>query len=183
VRIIAATNANLEELVQAGRFREDLFYRLNVIPLSIPPLRERRDEIPALVHHFVARATQEFGKSRLRLAEETMEHLVLYTWPGNIRQLNNELRRVVALADSGTTIRPSALSKEIVRASPKVSRANGAPEISVALTEKLQVALSRIEREMIKAALTSNEGKVDAAARALGISRKGLYLKRQRLGL
>lgn len=183
VRIIAATNANLEELVQAGRFREDLFYRLNVIPLSIPPLRERRDEIPALVHHFVARATQEFGKSRLRLAEETMEHLVLYTWPGNIRQLNNELRRVVALADSGTTIRPSALSKEIVRASPKASRANGAPEISVALTEKLQTALSRIEREMIKAALTSYDGKVDAAARALGISRKGLYLKRQRLGL
>ena len=183
VRIIAATNANLEELVQAGRFREDLFYRLNVIPLSIPPLRERRDEIPALVHHFVARATQEFGKSRLRLAEETMEHLVLYGWPGNIRQLNNEVRRVVALADSGTTIRPSALSKEIVRASPRAARANGAPEISVALTEKLHTTLSRIEREMIKAALTSHEGKVDAAARALGISRKGLYLKRQRLGL
>jgi DNA-binding NtrC family response regulator/tetratricopeptide (TPR) repeat protein len=183
VRIIAATNANLEELVQAGRFREDLFYRLNVIPLSIPPLRERRDEIPALVHHFVGRATQEFGKSRLRLAEETMEHLVLYAWPGNIRQLNNELRRVIALADSGTTIRPSALSKEIVRASLKASRPNGAPEISVVLTEKLHTALSRIEREMIKAALTTNEGKVDAAARALGISRKGLYLKRQRLGL
>jgi DNA-binding NtrC family response regulator/tetratricopeptide (TPR) repeat protein len=183
VRIIAATNANLEELVQAGRFREDLFYRLNVIPLSIPPLRERRDEIPALVHHFVARATQEFGKSRLGLAEETMEHLVLYGWPGNIRQLNNEVRRVVALADSGTTIRPSALSKEIVRASPRAARANGAPEISVALTEKLHTTLSRIEREMIKAALSSHEGKVDAAARALGISRKGLYLKRQRLGL
>jgi DNA-binding NtrC family response regulator len=112
-----------------------------------------------------------------------MEHLVLYAWPGNVRQLNNEVRRVVALADSGTTIRPSALSREILRASPKASRATGGSEISVPLTEKLHTTLSRIEREMIKAALTTNEGKVDAAARALGISRKGLYLKRQRLGL
>ena len=183
VRIVAATNSNLEQLVQAGRFREDLFYRLNVIPLTVPPLRERRDEIPALVHHFVARAAQEFGKSRLRVAQETMEHLIVYSWPGNVRQLNNELRRMVALADSDSTLTPSALSQEILRATPTSPRANGEPEISVALTEKLLPTLSRVEREMIKAALKTNAGKVDAAARALGISRKGLYLKRQRLGL
>jgi DNA-binding NtrC family response regulator/tetratricopeptide (TPR) repeat protein len=182
VRVIAATNANLEQLVAEGRFREDLFYRLNVIKLVIPPLRERRDEIPALVHHFVARAAQEFGKSRIRVAEETMEHLLLYPWPGNVRQLNNELRRMVALAESDTTLRPSALSREILRAFPRPSRGHTG-EISVPLSDKLGPTLWRIEREMIKAALKTSDGKVDAAARALGISRKGLYLKRQRLGL
>jgi DNA-binding NtrC family response regulator/tetratricopeptide (TPR) repeat protein len=183
VRILAATNANLEQLVQQGRFREDLFYRLNVIRLSVPPLRERRDEIPALVHHFVGRAAQEFGKARVRLALETMEHLIVYPWPGNVRQLNNELRRMVALAESDTVLGPSALSKEILRATPRIPRGSGDPEISVPLGEKLLPTLSRVEREMIKAALKTNEGKVEAAARALGISRKGLYLKRQRLGL
>ena len=182
VRILAATNANLEQLVQQGRFREDLFYRLNVIRLSIPPLRERRDEIPALVHHFVGRAAQEFGKARVRLAQETMEHLIVFPWPGNVRQLNNELRRMVALAESDTVLGPSALSKEI-RTTPRTPRGNGDPEISVPLGEKLLPTLSRVEREMIRAALKTNEGKVEAAARALGISRKGLYLKRQRLGL
>ena len=183
VRIIAATNANLEQLVHEGRFREDLFYRLNVIPLTIPPLRERRDEIPALVHHFVARAAQEFRKARIRVAEETMEHLIVYAWPGNVRQLNNEVRRMVALAESNSTLKPSALSKEILRATPRGVRGDGSPELAVPLTDKLQTALSRVEREMIKAALKTSQGRVDAAARALGISRKGLYLKRQRLGL
>src|SRR6185436_13124896 len=98
VRIIAATNRDLEQLVREGRFREDLFYRLNVIRLNIPPLRERRDEIPALVHHLVARAASEFSKGHVRVAEEAMEHLLLYSWPGNVRQLQNELRRMVALA-------------------------------------------------------------------------------------
>ncbi len=127
VRILAATNANLEQLVQQGRFREDLFYRLNVIRLTIPPLRERRDEIPALVHHFVGRAAQEFGKARVRLAQETMEHLIVYPWPGNVRQLNNELRRMVALAESDTVLGPSALSKDILRATPRTPRGKRRP--------------------------------------------------------
>jgi transcriptional regulator with PAS, ATPase and Fis domain len=183
VRIIAATNAKLEQLVEEGRFREDLYYRLNVIRLTLPPLRERRDEIPALVHHFVARAAQEFRKARIRVAEETMEHLIVYKWPGNVRQLNNEVRRMVALAESDSTLKPSALSKDILHATPLPARGHGAPELAVPLTDKLQSALSRVEREMIKAALKTSDGRVDAAARALGISRKGLYLKRQRLGL
>jgi transcriptional regulator with PAS, ATPase and Fis domain len=182
VRIIAATNSNLEELVQQGRFREDLFYRLNVIRLTIPPLRERRDEIPALVHHFVARAAQEFGKGRVRVAEETMEHLLLYPWPGNVRQLNNELRRMVALAEPDAVLLPGTLSNDILRATPKAARST-VPELAVPLTDKLVPTLTRIEREMIKAALKTNQGRVDAAAKALGISRKGLYLKRQRFGL
>ena len=183
VRVIAATNSNLEILVQEGRFREDLFYRLNVIRLAIPPLRERRDEIPALVHHFAARAASEFKKGRVRVAEETMEHLLLYPWPGNIRQLNNELRRMVALADADSVLKPSALPAQILRATPRSARATPGPEMAVPLRDKLTPTLWKIEREMIRVALTTHKGKVDEAARSLGISRKGLYLKRQRLGV
>src|SRR4029077_13272366 len=124
VRIVAATNANLERMVEEGRFREDLFYRLNVICLSIPPLRERRDEIPGLVHHFVAKAASEFGKGSVRVAEETMERLVLYAWPGNVRQLQNELRRMVALADPGTVFRPDVLSSDIVKTTAGIAVAS-----------------------------------------------------------
>jgi DNA-binding NtrC family response regulator len=183
VRIIAATNSNLEQLVQDGRFREDLFYRLNVIRLAIPPLRERRDEVPPLVHHFVARAATEFSKGRLRVAEETMEHLLLYPWPGNIRQLNNELRRMVALAEIDSVLTPSSLSLQVLRATPKGTPRSAGEELAVPLHDKLMPTLSRIEREMIRVALHANHGRLEAAAKALGISRKGLYLKRQRLGL
>jgi DNA-binding NtrC family response regulator/tetratricopeptide (TPR) repeat protein len=184
VRIIAATNRNLEQMVRDGRFREDLFYRLNVVPLSIPPLRERRDEIPGMVQHFVRRAAEEFHKGHLTVAEETMERLLLYRWPGNVRQLHNELRRIVALAEPDSTLVPDTISEEILGAMPLFRSAPvNARELAVSLTDKLPLALRKIESEMIKMALREHRGKVDAAAKALGISRKGLYLKRQRLGL
>jgi DNA-binding NtrC family response regulator len=183
VRIVAATNANLDELVEAGKFREDLFYRLNVVSISVPPLRERRDEIPALVRHFVAKAAAEFSKGRVRVTEETLEHLQLFAWPGNVRQLQNELRRMVALADADAVLTPAALAAPIRRQT--VARASSAAhQVPVAPpAEKLSPAISRIEREMIQAALHANRGRVEATAKALGISRKGLYLKRQRLGI
>jgi transcriptional regulator with PAS, ATPase and Fis domain len=183
VRIIAATNSNLEQSVKDGRFREDLFYRLNVIRLRIAPLRERRDEIPGLVNYFVGRAAEEFHKGAVRVAEETMEYLLLYPWPGNVRQLNNELRRMVALAEREAVLTPGQLSDEILKARPAPDRRMNGSEILVPLHEKLAPTLSKIEGEMVRAALRQHKGKVDAAAKALGISRKGLYLKRQRLGL
>jgi hydrogenase-4 transcriptional activator len=183
VRIVAATNANLEDAVRDGRFREDLFYRLNVVRLTVKPLRERRDEIPTLVQHFVARAAHEFGKGYMQLAEETMERLILYRWPGNVRQLQNEMRRMVALAHPNSTLPPDAISEDILASLPIVRHAGKRREFAVPLHDKLQPTLSRIETEMIKAALRDHHGKVDAVAKALGISRKGLYLKRQRLGL
>jgi DNA-binding NtrC family response regulator len=184
VRIVAATNAHLEEAVRDGRFREDLFYRLNVVRLTIPPLRERRDEIPGFVNHFVVRAAQEFNKGQLRVADETMERLLLYRWPGNVRQLQNEVRRMVALAEPGSTLLPDAISEDILGALPIFRHAsNNGREIAVDLHDKLDSTLARIECEMIKAALRTHQGKVDHAAKALGISRKGLYLKRRRLGL
>ena len=183
VRIVAATNRNLEQLVQEGRFREDLYYRLNVIRLTIPPLRERRDEIPALVHHFLQRAAAEFSKGRVRVAEDTMEHLLLYPWPGNIRQLQNEIRRMTAMADIDAILKPSAVSHDIRRATTKPAPRNNGQELAVSLSDKLTPTISRVEREMIRVALRTHHGRVEATAKALGISRKGLYLKRQRLGL
>jgi transcriptional regulator with PAS, ATPase and Fis domain len=180
VRIIAATNANLESIVKGGRFREDLFYRLNVVRLQILPLRERRDEIPALVHHLLGRASAEYRKGHIRIAEDTMERLVLFEWPGNIRQLHNEVRRMVALADPGAILAPDMLSAEVANTRPSHIPPR---DVILPLGEKLRVALDRVECDMIKAALRDHRGRVDAAARALGISRKGLYLKRQRLGL
>ncbi len=184
VRIVCATNRNLAALVQQGLFREDLFYRIHVVRLSLKPLRERRDEIPALVTHFVAAAAKEFGKGYLPVAEETMERLLLYRWPGNIRQLQNEIRRMVALIETGATLQPDMISDEILDALPIVRpSARHRDEIAVSLEENLPSALARVETEMIKAALREHHGRVDAAAKALGISRKGLYLKRQRLGV
>jgi transcriptional regulator with PAS, ATPase and Fis domain len=112
-----------------------------------------------------------------------MEYLLLYGWPGNIRQLHNELRRMVALADRDAVLTPAQLSDDLLRAKPAPERRVNGREISVPLHDKLQPTLARIESEMVRAALREHKGKVDAAAKALGISRKGLYLKRQRLGL
>lgn len=160
------------------KFFKDVFYRLNVVRLTIPPLRERRDEIPALVHHFVARAAAEFRKGLVRVAEETMEHILLYPWPGNVRQLQNELRRIVALADADAVVVPAALSRAIRLETEQALRARSGAELAVPLADKLAPTLARVEREMIKAALHANHGRLEATARALGISRKGLYLKR-----
>jgi DNA-binding NtrC family response regulator len=180
-RIVAATNGDLERLVREGRFREDLYYRLNIVPLSIPPLRERRDEIPGLVHHFVARAAAEFSKAALRVSHDAMEHLVLYRWPGNVRQLNNEIRRLVALAESGQALTLEMLSPEIRRDPPGMPATPAT--VTVPAGSTLTAALAGVEKEMIRAALRNHRGRIAQAAKALGISRKGLYLKRQRFGL
>src|SRR5204863_6698468 len=113
VRIIAATNADVETLVSQGRFREDLYYRLNIVRLPIPPLRERRVEIPAFANHYLQKYAKEMHKGDLRLAEETMEYLVLYRWPGNVRQLANEMRRLAALAEPNAVLMPEHLCADI----------------------------------------------------------------------
>jgi DNA-binding NtrC family response regulator len=183
VRVIAATNADLDQQVKEGRFRADLFYRLNVIRLPIPPLRERRDEIPALVRHFLMQAGDEFRKHGVRVSEETMEHLLLCRWPGNIRQLQNTIRRMVALADHNAALTPTELPEDVINTRLAARPAVNESEMIIGLKEKLQPAVSKVEREMIRLALRDHRSDLDAAARALGISRKGLYLKRQRLGL
>ena len=190
VRVISATNAPLEQYVSEGRFREDLYYRLNVVRFRMPPLRERREEIPPLVHQFLQRFAQEENKGRLRLTEETLEYLLLYLWPGNVRQLANEVRRLVSIADANATLRPEHLSPEILAARRTVpaSPPAGAPalvegHLSVNLDQPLGLAVAELERAIINRALGASGGRVEHAARTLKISRKGLFLKRRRLGL
>jgi DNA-binding NtrC family response regulator len=184
VRVVAATNANLEKLVSEGRFREDLFYRLNVVRLEIPPLRERREEIPPLVHHFVDRWSREGHKTGIRIADETMEYLILYNWPGNVRQLANELRRMVTLAETHAVLMPEHLSHQIAssRRTVPVSQRSLAPtEFIVRMDQPMSAAMDHLERSMIQYAMKQSGGRVEDAATRLGLSRKGLYLKRQRL--
>ena len=186
VRILAATNQDLDQLVREGRFREDLYYRLNVIRLHVPPLRERREEIPLLVSHFLDRFARELHKGHLRIADETMEYLVLHRWPGNVRQLANEIRRVVALAEADAVLMPEHLSPELVASrltKPPSERELQPTEVVVRLDQPLAAATEHLERAMIQHAWTRCNGRVEQVASTLGLSRKGLYLKRQRLKL
>jgi len=186
VRIIAATNANLEQLVAEGRFREDLYYRLNVFRFRLPPLRERREEIPDLVASFLEQACRQFDKTGIRMSDEAVEHLMLGRWPGNLRQLKHELLRVVAVADSGSVIASSDLSPEVFAAGPAqqaTPTVQASPALWLRVDRPLPDLVQELERAAITHALTATEGRTEDAATRLGLSRKGLYLKRRRLGL
>jgi DNA-binding NtrC family response regulator len=184
VRIIAATNGNLEQLVAQGRFREDLLYRLKVLHLHLPPLRERREEIPPLVQHYIRKFGDEQRKGRVTLSDETLEYLLLYPWPGNIRQLVNEVRRMITLAEPDSTLTPALLSPEIQASRRTVAAAHPAePEIRLRLDQPLPLAVETLEQTLVRRALERSNGRVEEAARLLGISRKGLFLKRRRWGL
>jgi DNA-binding NtrC family response regulator len=184
VRVIAATNANLDRLVAEGRFREDLLYRLNVMTLHLPPLRERREEIPPLVQHYIRRYADEQGKGSPALADDTLEYLLLYPWPGNIRQLANEVRRMIALAEPDATLTPALLSPDI-QASRRTlpAPATAEAEIRLRLDQRLPEAVDALEQSLVRRALERSHGRVEEAARLLGISRKGLFLKRRRWGM
>ena len=179
VRIVAATNKDLDRLVADGLFREDLYFRLNVLQVPIPPLRERREEIPALVELFLEKFGAEMQKPLLRIADDTLEYLLLYGWPGNVRQLANEIGRMVALAEAGDTLLPTHLSKDIVASRRTIPVQP--TEAVIRVDQPLDAATEQLERVAIERALTTCEGRNDEAAKLLGLSRKGLYLKRQRL--
>lgn len=185
VRIVAATNADLEQLVNEGRFREDLYYRLNVVRLRVPPLRERREEVPLLVQAMLERFAREAQRDPIRVSEAAMEYLTLYHWPGNARQLANELRRLSVLSEPGAVVMPEHLSAEIAASRPPsgVTRAITDAELLVRTDQPLGAATEHVERVLIAQALDQQGGNVEKAAQALGLSRKGLFLKRQRLGM
>jgi DNA-binding NtrC family response regulator len=184
VRLAAATNANLEALMAAGRFREDLYYRLNVGRVHIPPLRERREEIPPLAEHFLEACAREASRPRLTLNDEALEALLLFRWPGNVRQLASEMRRLVAFCPPGSVVGPADLSPDIRagRREPEPGPAAG-DAIHVGLDQPLDAAVEQVERAVLQHALAAEGGHLERAARRLAISRKGLFLKRRRLGL
>jgi hydrogenase-4 transcriptional activator len=187
VRVVAATNSDLERGVTDGRFREDLFHRLNVIRIHVPPLRQRREEIPAFINHYLHQYQEDSAKSEIRLSEETVDLMVVYDWPGNVRQLCNEVQRIVAYSESGAIVTPDGLSAEIVRASREIdavpTSVRKSPESSAgaSTTMVLSEAVEELERRMIQEALRRSSGNIARAAKELGLSRKGLYLKMDRL--
>lgn len=170
VRVIAATNRNLEEMVAAGDFRADLYYRLNVIQFELPALRERREEIPLLVEHFLARYVEQSQKTDIRIAPEVIELLKQYDWPGNARQLENELQRLVALVPNRAQI-----SEELV--SPHIrnqARLRLVMPFASASQKTLAASIAETEFQIISATLTRNSGNISKAAIELGLSRHGL---------
>jgi DNA-binding NtrC family response regulator/tetratricopeptide (TPR) repeat protein len=183
VRVLAATNADLEQRVAEGRFREDLYYRLSVIRLHLPPLRERREEIPHLTSLFVREASERLARPDVRLSPATLELLVQYYWPGNVRQLRNEVQRAVTMSSSEGMVEPQHLSPEIV-ASQQQSSATASPSRrpSPSGHQTLASAVEQVERELLHAAMDRAAGNISEAARALGLTRRGLYLKLRRLG-
>jgi Nif-specific regulatory protein len=161
VRVLAATNRHLLELIAEGRFRADLYDRLHVLELRLPPLRDRREEIPLLAAHFLERHCEGESKERLRLSSKAMELLTAYDWPGNVRQLSNEIKRAVALTPSGNEITPTRLSPEIARQQPRRR-----PTLDESRVE--------LDRRLLLDALARHQGNKSRVAKELGLSRPGL---------
>jgi DNA-binding NtrC family response regulator len=178
VRVVAATNADLEQRVAQGNFREDLFYRLSVIRIHVPPLRERREEIPHLATFFVREASERLSKPGVRLSQETLDLFDAFDWPGNVRQLRNEIQRAVAMAMPGGVVTPELLT-------PALAATMEPPETirSRSRRKSLASAVEELERDMIENALGRAAGNISETARSLGLTRRGLYLKMQRLGV
>jgi len=188
VRIVSATHRDLTELIKKGTFREDLFYRLNVIRIDVPALRDRPEDIPALVQHFLVRRSAR-GASELKVEEAAMKALVRFGWPGNVRQLENEIARASLLADGGL-IKASDLSPELSsgRRNDATAKAAGGERAgtldALGLTHgHLKDRVDRLEALALTAALREADGNKSEVARVLGLSRAGLNLKLKRLGL
>ncbi len=176
VRVIAATNRDLGEDTRTGRFREDLFYRLAVFPIPLPPLRERPDDILELAEHFLAKHGKREKKLGCRLSAAARRLLLSHGWPGNVRELENEIQRALALAEPGERIGPRLLSTRLTGLMEAVAQA---PHTG----ESLHASLCSIEAWLIRRALESNGGRRAATARKLGVTREGLYKKMKRLGI
>jgi DNA-binding NtrC family response regulator len=180
VRIIAATNRNLEELVRQDAFREDLFYRLNVMTLTIPPLRDRREDIPLLVRHFLNRYTAQLRLPQVpRISDETMQKIIDYGWPGNVRELENAVQRAVVLAENGALSVEHLLPVKV----PKGSPLDHAPEDGRSFQEMRRQAVLDFTRTYLARCLRAHDGNVSHSAEALGMRRTSLQKLLKESGL
>lgn len=169
VRIVAATNVNLEQAVEDGRFRQDLFFRLNVLPLDLPPLRDRRDDVETLAHYFAQRLAAEAALRPILLIKPVLSHLAAYPWPGNVRELKNLVERLTIL-HPGQRIGMEHLPAEFLT-------------VPTETPGSIEESMRNVERNMIQEAMLKSGGKKGLAADRLGISRHALKRKMQRLGL
>ena len=174
VRIIAATNANLQDRIADGEFRRDLYYRLNVVPLDIPPLRERIGDVQVLLQHFISQFTREHGLPKVSISKSALNRLVGYAWPGNVRELRNVCERLCILL-AGRIIEENNLPPEIVSRAPAQR-----PEIE--LPER-GINLEQVEIDLIRQALQRTNGNRSRSAKLLGISRDTLLYRMQKYGI
>lgn len=182
VRFIAATNSDLAEMIKLGQFREDLFYRLNVIPIHLPPLRDRREDIPLLVQKFINKLGQEQDppRSEIQISQEAMRQIMAFDWPGNIRQLENTIERILVLAPGQSQISLSDLPLELQQPNRSIISSNVAlPEDGI----DLQNYLRRLEKDIICSALERTKGNQNKAAELLNIKRTTFIEKTKRLRL
>jgi transcriptional regulator with GAF, ATPase, and Fis domain len=185
VRVLAATNKDLAQAVRQGRFREDLWFRLNVLPVHIPPLRERPEDVPPLVRHFATRCAARIGRP-VQFDAGALQLFAAYRWPGNVRELANIVERLAILATADTLtaddvarVLPQDGARPFPRASGAAAAPDEAPWRDVALTD----CLDQYERELIARALSASRGNVAEAARRLATDRANLYRRMRRLGI
>jgi DNA-binding NtrC family response regulator/tetratricopeptide (TPR) repeat protein len=197
VRVIAATNMPLEEKVAEGGFREDLYYRLNVIRLRVPPLRERRSEIPPIVNYYIGHYSERFGKHDITFTPQTIDLLMVSNWEGNVRQLCNEIQRIIARSVDNTVVTPDDLSPELRRGAKPLTTFGALENIQPIAsydsvfspydrsvpTGTLDDAVSDLETQMIKGSLARHSWNISRVAAELGLTRRGLYLKLNRYGI
>jgi DNA-binding NtrC family response regulator len=178
VRLVTATNKDLTQQIKKGMFREDLYYRINVVPIVIPPLRERREDIPVLVEHFIKKATEENGGKVKGMSQEALALLTEYDWPGNVRELENLIERMVALT-------PNELlqARELPFPSQDPVKAGGLKDKILKGNVSLLEAEEEFEREIIADALKKANNVQSQAAELLGISRRILKYKMDKLGI
>jgi transcriptional regulator with PAS, ATPase and Fis domain len=175
VRVIAATNRDLRQMVESGRFREDLYYRVNVINIRVPPLRERREDIPLLVEHFLEKYRSREAEIRKVVTPGAMDALMAYNWPGNVRQLENEVQRALVLSGKSATITKEVLSPAI--------HAGSASTVQIKLSGRLREAVEHLERQLLLDGLRRHRWNKSRLSRELGISRATLIWKIQKYGL
>jgi transcriptional regulator with PAS, ATPase and Fis domain len=178
VRVIAATNVNLEDRVAEGRFRADLFFRLNVVRILVPGLREHSDDVPALCAHFIARFNQEMKRHVQGVSAAAMEQLRAYGWPGNIRELRNVIERAFILYAGMEEVRPEHLTPEIRKSTHVKKQERSAPTVGAE-----GVVLEDVERKLIVEAMERSAGNQSKAARLLGVSRDTLRYRLKKHGL
>jgi len=176
VRVISATNKDLRAEIKKGTFREDLFYRLNTFLIELPPLRQRPEDIPLLVNYFLRRLKIKMGNDNLAISPDALDALVRRSWPGNVRQLENELERAAVVCDTAGLIDVHDLPSEVI-ARPAIQKDSG-PYLG-----QLQECVEKVEKEMIVSGLHENKGNILQTAKALGLTRKGLKDKMIRYGL
>ena len=176
VRVVAATNLDLRAALEQGRFREDLYYRLNVVPINIPPLRERKEDIPFLAQHFVRKLAAEIGSSAKEISPAAMDRLLIHTWPGNVRELENTIERSLVLA-SGEVLQAADMRIE----APRNGGAFPATQQSPILPEG--ETLEHWEQMMIREALKRANGNKSQAARLLGLTRNALRYRLSQMGM